>query len=98
MEAIRKFVPSLGRSASNILEVDVTRVLVETSSHMDRLREYTRDDEYEGRYAQLCTRYETLKVSPNPSTDEVKELLRDLEKFCDAARLRKDEEIRAILG
>ena len=106
MEAIRNFV---GRSASTILEDDVKKVLVASSGHLDRLREYTTDAELEGRYAQcvsraiflalvppltvssirLRTRYETLKASPNPSTDEVKELLRDLEKFRDAVSLRK---------
>ena len=106
MEAIRNLV---GRSASTILEDDVKKVLVASSGHLDRLREYTTDAELEGRYAlyasraiflalvppltvssvRLSTRYETLKASPNPSTDEVKELLRDLEKFRDAVSLRK---------
>jgi len=109
MEAIRKLVPSLGRSASTILEDDVKPVLARSSMHLDQLREYTRDVELEGRYVQyvsvaialalvppltvlsirLSTRYETLKASPNPSTDEANELLRDLKQFHDAVSLRK---------
>jgi hypothetical protein len=109
MEAIRKLVPTLGRSASTILEDDVKEILVASSKHLDRLRDFTRDAALEGRYAEyvseaillalvppltvlsvrLGTRYETLKASPNPSTDEVKELRGDLKKFRDEVSLRK---------
>ncbi|KIK05240.1 hypothetical protein K443DRAFT_675352 [Laccaria amethystina LaAM-08-1] len=98
MEAIRKLVPSLGRSASTILEDDVKEILVASSKHLDRLRDFTRDAALEGRYAELGTRYETLKASPNPSTDEVKELRGDLKKFRDEVSLRKNEAVVASLG